>query len=333
MPDSSQMAREIAEMPDAVARLAGIGCREISQNIAGQLRALDPPALLTVARGSSDHAATYLSYATQMVLGIPVASVGPSISSVHQRSLKVRGLPVVAISQSGTSTDIVSVCGSFSSQGGSVVALTNSIKSPLAAAAGSVIDIHAGPEHAIAATKSCLNSIVAGLWLLADWAEDASLLTALEKLPDAMTDVAQLAVPSDVSDALGGASKVVILGRGAGLGLAKEVALKLIETCGIQAVAYSSAEVLHGPNAMLTGGYPVLALETGTKGAMHETLDRLRGQRARVVVLSEKQQTGHLLVDPLLDLQPIYRIVEGMARARGFNPDRPRHLQKETNTT
>ncbi|MEL7344436.1 MAG: SIS domain-containing protein [Pseudomonadota bacterium] len=332
VPPSTHMAREIAEMPEAAARLAEGPARAISQGAADALRALDPPVLLTVARGSSDHAATYLSYAAQMLLRFPVASVGPSVSSIYDTALKARGLGVLAISQSGKSADILSLCAALRSEGGHVVALTNTAQSPMANLADEVIDIAAGPERAVAATKSYFNSIVAGLWLLADWAQDSQLVQALDRLPDAMRGVAADPALGALSDTVMSAGRAVVLGRGPGLGIAHEFALKLIETSSIHASSYSSAEVLHGPSAMLTGGYPVIALTTGAGSAMGETLERLGGQGARVLTLSPKEGTGHPLVDPLLDLQGIYAALEVMARAHGFDPDNPKHLQKETKT-
>jgi glucosamine--fructose-6-phosphate aminotransferase (isomerizing) len=328
----TQMSREIAEMPTAAERLATPSARAHSQKVAASLARLNPPALVTVARGSSDHAAAYLAYAAQITLKIPVASVGPSLASIFGVDLRMNGLAAVAISQSGASEDILRLCQSLRSTGGHIVALTNTGQSPLARSADAVIDVAAGPEKAVAATKSFLNSVVAGLWLLADWAEDDSLVTALDLLPKAMRGVASTDATQAAQTALSDARQAVILGRGASLGLAHEIALKLIETCGIHASSYSGAEVLHGPSALLEDGYPVIALTTGAGKGLDQALDRTRAQGAQVVALPAQSGTGHPLVDPLLDLQPLYQMIERLAVARGLDPDNPQHLQKETKT-
>lgn len=328
----SFMASEIEEMPEAVARLSHPSARAQSRKVAGRLAALDPAAVLTVARGSSDHAACYLGYATQLLLRIPVASIGPSIASIYDVALKASGLPVIAISQSGASSDIVALSASLQGQGGTVIALTNSPGSALAATADVIFDVSAGPERAVAATKSYMNSVVAGLWVLADWAQDDDLATALSSLPEAMTVVTPSPQHDKLEAILMCAQQVTVLGRGPGLGLAQEVALKLIETCGIHASAYSAAEVLHGPSALLADGHPVLVVATGEVRGMEQALERVSAQGAMVCALPRYARTGHPVVDPLLELQQVYRVIERVTRARGADPDNPRHLKKETRT-
>ncbi|MEO0917475.1 MAG: SIS domain-containing protein [Pseudomonadota bacterium] len=329
---ATQMAREIDEMPDAVARLATPEARANSQAVAATLRNLGPNAVVTVARGSSDHAATYLSYAIQAVLRIPVASVGPSIASVYGKELEMTGLAALAISQSGGSEDISALCRSFAQTGGYVVALTNTANSALASTSHQVIDISAGPERAVAATKSFLNSVVAGLWLVAHWADDDDLAQALHRLPERMREDDEVEAFEGIVDALSNAQKTMIIARGAGLGLAHEFALKLLETCAIHATSYSGAEVLHGPSAVLRDGYPVIALTAGHAKGMEQALDRLPGQGAHLITLPSRAAVDHPLVDPLLDVQPFYRVAARLSKQRGLDPDNPLHLRKVTNT-
>ncbi len=331
-PQTTFMAQEIEEMPEAAARLTEAPAQAAIRSIASELRDLDPAAIITVARGSSDHAATYLNYSAQMLLGLPVASIGPSIASIYETPLKAKGLAVLAISQSGASEDIRVLSESLAEAGAQIVALTNTATSPLAEVASSVINIAAGKERAVAATKSCFNSIVAGLWLLAEWAEDQELASALTKLPDCMRRLEAEDGLAILGPSIRTQRRAVVLGRGAGLGIANEVALKLIETCGVHASSYSGAEVLHGPSAMLVDGHPVLAITSGTKGSMDPTIERLEKQGANLVALSPKTATGHPLVDPLLDMQPLYRGLERLAVSFGMDPDNPEHLQKETRT-
>ena len=173
---------------------------------------------------------------------------------------------------------------------------------------------------------------MAGLWLIADWVEDEALVGALTRLPGAMRDATSGDGFAEAETVLAARDQAMVIARGVGLGLAHEAALKLLETCAIHASSYSGAEVLHGPSALLTDGYPVLALTTGAGHGMDQALARLPEQGARVVALPEQSGVGHPLVDPLLDVQPIYRMAERLSQGRGMNPDDPPHLKKETKT-
>lgn len=325
------MRREIAEIPEVAARLAAPEAQAEIAGAAARLRARDPAALITVARGSSDHAATYLKYAVEVTLGRPVASVGPSTVTVHDAPFRGAGLAVWAISQSGASRDLSALITRLGTGGADTLALTNTPGSPLAAAAGAVLDLRAGPERAVAATKSIVASIVAGLWLIAHWAGDAALTRALVRLPEALA-----APPGPEAEAallsLKDQRSAILLGRGAGLRLAAEGALKLIETAGLHASAYSGAEVLHGPAALLSGGFPVLAMTTGAGDGMAQALRQLRGQGAAVTALPPAKGTGHPLGDPLLDMPALYRGFVALAEARGRSTDAPPFLSKETRT-
>lgn len=323
------MAREIDEIPMAAARLATPEMRARLGAVADRLRAAEPAALLTVARGSSDHAATYLKYAAELTLGLPVASIGPSLASIYEARLRTEGMAVLAISQSGTSRDLTALTEVLSAAGGVTVTLTNTPTSGLASVADEVVDVMAGPERAVAATKSYVNSILAGLWLIGLWARDARLCRALDHLPDAFT------APRDAMPLFAGLETVdraMVIARGAALGVAAEIALKLLETCGIHASAYSGAEVLHGPSAILSGGFPVIALTSGAGKGMDQAVQQLSRQGADLRVMTAAEGTGHPLVDPLLDLPALYRALERLSRARQMSPDAPPFLRKETST-
>ncbi|MEM7717671.1 MAG: SIS domain-containing protein [Pseudomonadota bacterium] len=326
------MRREIIEIPDAVARLAAPAQQRQIRDLSMRLRRLDPAAIVTVARGSSDHAATYLKYAAEVTLGLPVASVGPSTVTVHSARFRAQGLAALAISQSGSSDDLALLARALGTAGVHVVALTNTPESVLAEACRDVIDIAAGPEQAVAATKSFVSSIVAGLWLIGHWAEDTSLLDALSALPDALATRGETGMLDRALDQLKAAESVVVVGRGAGLGLASEVALKLIETCGVHGAAYSGAEVLHGPRAILSGGFPVLTLSSGAGQGMDQAIEALEQQGAGLVSIPACDTLQHPLVDPLLDMPMLYGFLETLSRARGMSADAPRFLKKETQT-
>ena len=257
------------------------------------MRARDPHVLVTVARGSSDHAASFLKYAVELTAGIPVASVGPSVASIYGAQLRLKGAACLAISQSGKSPDIVAMAEAARRGGALTVAITNTPASPLAAASDHTIDIMAGAEKSVAATKTFVNSALAGLALMAHATEDAALLAALEALPGHF----EKAIGCDWTDARGAlasASSLFILGRGPSVAIANEAALKFKETCGMHAEAYSAAEVMHGPLALVTPGFPVLALAARDRSepSMAETADALGRQAGRGVRHLRPGQSG-----------------------------------------
>jgi len=335
------MRQEIEEIPAATRRLLELGAPRLAEAGAA-LRALDPVMIATIARGSSDHASSFLKYAVELTAGIPVASIGPSIISIYRRELRFAGCAAIAISQSGKSPDIVSTAQAARRNGALTLALTNTIDSPLAAAADHALDLHAGPERSVAATKSFVSSVVAGLGVLAHWQQDRALLDALGELPRAF-EAALGCDWSPLQAALDGRESLYVLGRGPAMAIASEAALKFKETCGIHAEAYSSAEVAHGPKAIVKAGYPVLALAArdAAEASVVEQAEKLVGQGARAFVTSARPgsgqglpfaATGHPLTDALTLVVTFYAFVEALARHRGLDPDKPPHLMKVTET-
>lgn len=311
----SHLASEIAEIPEAAARLSAGSVAAAAEALA----ASQPAVLATVARGSSDHAASALAYACATMSGLIPASYPPSLASIHGQAPRAAGQAALAISQSGRSTDIVAATRALHEAGAVTVVLTNTPDSPIARWGGHVVDIAAGPERAVAATKSFVNSVLAGAWLLAGWHRDAALARALERMPEALARAA--AHPADrLCDALATEGRFMVLGRGPSLGVAGEVALKAMELCGVPALAYSTAEVRHGPMQILRDGHPVLDLTQG------ETL------AGTVPIPLPPRPDLHPLLDPLLDLVPVYAALEEAARRRGLDPDSPDRLRKETIT-
>jgi len=337
----SHMAREVAEIPDATRRFLTDSAGAV-QTAAAAMRALDPGLIVTVARGSSDHAATYLKYAVELLAGIPVASVGPSIASIYRRPLRLNGAVCIGISQSGKSPDIVAMTKAAQAGGALTVAITNFALSPMAAASAHCLPLAAGEEVSVAATKTCVSSVVAGLALLAEWQDDAGLRAAVAGLPEAFSD-ALTKDWSPLSDRFSRAQQAYVLGRGPGIAIAAEMALKLKETCGMHAESYSAAEVLHGPAAIVQDRFPVLALavEDAALAQIIATAERLAAQGADVFVTGASGAgcttlpalAGvHPLVAPLVTAVTFYAFVEGLARRRGFDPDTPPHLRKVTRT-
>ncbi len=337
----SKMYHEIQEIPEALQRLFDRSEKEIT-NTACELRSLDPKLVTTIARGSSDHAATYLKYAIELLANIPVASIGPSIASVYGASLKLAGTACISISQSGKSPDIIQMVESATSSGALTIALTNDAGSPLARHSASTLDIQAGPEISVAATKTFINSVVAGLLLLAHWKVDKALLDALHRLPEQ----AELAIQCDwhaLSERMTAQNSLLVVGRGPAIGVANEVALKFKETCQIHAEAYSSAEVMHGPVSIVGEKFPVLVLVTrdASEKSIAEMANHLAGWGAEIFATTNNFQkftplpfieSGHPLVDPLLLIIPFYVFIEKLAGYRGLNPDLPPNLKKVTET-
>lgn len=341
MVQSTRMRREIDEIPEAVERLLTRGAADIVA-VADAARRLDPAFIVTVARGSSDHVCTSLKYNAEILLGVPVASVGPSIGSIYDAPLKLnRGLSL-AVSQSGQSPDIVAMAGNAGRDGAMTVALTNDVGSPLARASLHTLDIHAGPELSVAATKTFVTSAVAGLWLLAEWGQNAALIKAIHDLPEHLVAAARIDWP-EVRDAIGTHQSLFTLGRGQALAVSNEAALKFKETCQLHAESYSSAEVLHGPVSIVGEGFPVLGFAAGdaAEGALADIADQISAKGAQVFATTSKVQgarcidhvrTGHGLTDPLSLIVSFYSMVEAFATSRGIDPDAPRHLKKVTET-
>ncbi|APG46160.1 SIS domain-containing protein [Phaeobacter porticola] len=341
MTDITKMRREIDEIPTAVDRLLSRGDADIDA-VADAVHALDPNVMVTVARGSSDHVCTYLKYASEILLGVPVASVGPSVASIYKAPLRLKGALSLAVSQSGKSPDIVAMAESARRDGALAVALTNDAASPLAAASDHTLDIHAGPELSVAATKTFVTSAVAGLWLLAKWDRNQALLAALHTLPDQLDRACRIDWP-EVRDAIGARSSLFTLGRGQALAVSNEAALKFKETCQLHAESYSSAEVLHGPVSIVEEGFPVLgfAAADAAEGALAGIADQIAAKGAQVFATTDKVtaaqrvdhvRTDHALTDPISLIVSFYAMVEAFAASRGIDPDAPRHLKKVTET-
>jgi glucosamine--fructose-6-phosphate aminotransferase (isomerizing) len=336
------MLTEIEQTAEALARqLAGNAAAFAS--IGARLRTLNPPFVTTIARGSSDHCALYLKYLIEVGLGVPCASLGPSIASLYHAPLKLGGALSIAISQSGQSPDIVEMQRAAKRGGALTLAFVNEMQSPLAEEAELLAPLCAGPERSVAATKSMIAGLVAGASLVAAWRQDADLGDALSALPDALRGN-NGAPPRAMVETLAGAKSLFVLGRGATFALAMEAALKLKETCAIHAEAFSSAEVLHGPAELVGEGFPVLAFmpRDAARDGMIATLDRLSDAGAKVlrvesggadddVTLGAAPSASPWLA-PIPMIHRFYRLAEAVARKLGRDPDRPRNLRKVTET-
>ncbi|WXL27066.1 SIS domain-containing protein [Ectopseudomonas mendocina] len=314
----------------------------ILPTLAERLRAAAPNVVVTVARGSSDHAASYFAYLCMQLLGLPVTSLPMSLVTLHNSPLQVAGQVALAFSQSGQSPDLVDTLRTLRERGALSVALVNAPDSPLQAASEFTVPLSAGPEVSVAATKSFIATLSAVARLVAFWKGDKDLLAAGERLS------ADLKVAADLDwspavQALRDSQRLLVIGRGTGFAIAQEAALKFKETCSIQAEAFSSAEVRHGPMALIDEHYPMLifAPRGPEQAGLLALAEDMRKRGANVLLaapddIAERDLplagAAHPLLDPLLAIQSFYVMAANLAEARGMNPDTPKHLSKVTRT-
>jgi glucosamine--fructose-6-phosphate aminotransferase (isomerizing) len=275
-------------------------------------------------------------------LGIPVASVAPSITTVYRKSLRLDHQLFLAISQSGRSDDLVETTLAAKAAGGLTAAIVNDTESPLASACDIVLPMAAGRELSVAATKTFIASLAALLRLVAAWEEDSALHAAVNRLPERLDQASRL----DWSMAVGAffdAASLFTLGRGPTLAIAQEAALKLKEVCNIHAEAFSGAEFQHGPIALVSCGYPVLVFMPADEAAgnLAELSANLSRKRATVLMTGDGCGTALRLpvlppdrpeTDAVCLIQTFYGLAIQLATRRGTNIDQPNHLQKVTRT-
>lgn len=331
------MARETAEIPAAAARL--LGDAERIEAAARVLRERSIPFVVLCGRGSSGHAGVYWRYLVEIALGRVVSTCAPSIVTQYRAKTAMRGALFVVISQSGRSPDLVAAAQAAREGGALAIAVVNAEDSPVAQAADLVIPLAAGPERAVAATKSVTNSMLAGAMLVARWTGDDALQAALARMPERL-DQALALDWSAWTRSLQFASTPFIAGRGHGFGAVREVALKVQETLRLPALAYSAAELRHGPRAALSSSTPVLALRQNDHVAqsIDALVKDLREGGIPVEACGGPHGTlpwigaDHPALDPIAMLVPAYRAIEAEARRRGHDPDRPPSLSKVTET-
>ena len=339
---SSRMLEEALAAGSCVARQLSLDGERYAA-LGELLRETPPERVVTIARGSSDHAAAWFAYLTMARMGKIVASLPMSLLTLHGAPLQAQGTLAVAVSQSGQSPDVVEPLRYFRDHGGTTVALINASDSPLGAAADWPMPLHAGPELSVAATKSFIASVTAGTRLVAAWQGDPLLEQALQRLPDQL-DAAARCDWSAALDVLVPARNIMVVGRGLGFPIALEAALKLKETSALQAEAFSGAEIRHGPMALVEQGYPLLVFAPRGPGqaGLLDLADDMRQRGAQVLLCAPDSVAGRDLtlveadspdLDPILAIQSFYVMAARLAEARGLDPDRPRHLSKVTRTS
>ncbi len=330
-----------AEAAQAAAVVEALQRSSDVARIGAAVRALAPRTVITCGRGSSDHAATFAKYLIETRTGIPTASAAPSIASVYETRARAEGCLCLAISQSGRSPDLLATVESMKLGGASVLALVNDASSPLAQLANEVLPLGAGAETSVAATKSYIASLFAVAAVVAEWTRDEAMRAELGAVPELLREAWE-ADWSVLAEQLADASNMYVVGRGLGLGIAQEAALKLKETSQIHAEAISGAELHHGPMALVEPGFPILVFtqDDETAAGTDKLCAELAGRRARVFVAGrDVLGTTRLpipdapaLLQPMLQIQGFYRAATALALARGLDPDRPPHLAKVTET-
>lgn len=339
------MSGEMAEQPTVLRRILEEGAPRIRE-IAEQIAARNPRFVLLTARGTSDNAALYAKYLIEVLLGKPAGLTSMSTTTAYGARPDLTDCLVITVSQSGGSPDLVASTRAARDAGAITLAVTNNADSPLAEVSEFHIDVLAGPEKALPATKTYTAELLA-LYLFVEGLRggDGNAAKILPELAE------QILARKDEVRTLAGryrfAERLVLTSRGYGYPTAKEAALKLMETSYIPALSFSGADLLHGPLAMVDNVSPVIAIVTEGKGgqALQPVLDRLRGRGADLVVIGnrasvEAASAGFVLptagvaeeVQPILEILPLQMLAYEVTIARGQDPDAPRALAKVTET-
>jgi glucosamine--fructose-6-phosphate aminotransferase (isomerizing) len=341
MPDrDTGMAAELREAPDAVRRQDGAS-QALGEFVA-RCRRKPPQVVVTCGRGSSAHAATFGKHLIERYLGIPVAAAAPNIATVYRQRLNLKDQLVLTISQSGYSDDLGEFAAMARASGALTVAIVNDVGSPLAAASEITFPVMAGVERSVAATKSFVATLAMLLRLTAAWTDDDTMRQAITRLPDRLSAAAELDWGAALA-ALAGASSLTTIGRGPTLAIAREAALKLKETCELQAEPFSSAEFQHGPMALVSPRYPILVFHPGDEAAagVEALAADLTHKGAAVFRTSPRKNAANDLpalapdhpdTDAVCLIQSFYSFAVSVAAARGTDANRPRHLRKVTRT-
>lgn len=344
-PAGRQMAAEIAEQPDMLARQLRDG-RGAIREVAERIRGTAPRFVVMAARGTSDHAALYAKYLVETRLGLPCGLASPSTLTGYAARPDFNDVLWLAISQSGGSPDLIESTQAASRAGALTLAVTNDPTSALAAAADLHIDIAAGPELSVAATKTYTAQLQA-LWLwVASWRGDD--VGAAAAVPDALTEVLGDGQVTELAERYRRTQTLVTTGRGFSYPTAREAALKLMETCYLSAHAFSGADLLHGPFAMIDDDRPVLVVAPEGVGGelLRPVLARLRESSGDTCVVGSPalgREYGARTVialpagldeslSPIVQIAPLQRLALEMAISRGLDPDQPRGLSKVTRT-
>lgn len=339
---------EILEQPARLEKLLS-SQRKTVEEIAKAIRSRDIQFVFLAARGTSDNAGRYANYLWGAKNSLPMALATPSLFTYYQQPPKIKNALVVGISQSGQSPDIVSVLAEGKKQGNLTLAITNEPNSPLAQNADFVLDIQAGDEKAVAATKTYTSQLMTIAMLSAAMSESASRWGELEQVSgwarDALIQDQKIAQAAQRYRYM---QQCVVLGRGYNYATAFEWALKLKELTYVAAEPYSSADFKHGPVAMVESGFPVFAISPKGKvfDSMQNMLKHLKNDLlAELVIISNNQEALKLAqtpieispnipewLTPLISIIPAQLFAYHLTLAKGYDSEKPRTIQKVTET-
>ncbi len=328
----TMMEKEAKQAPSIIEQQLKIN-QVLAAQLGQKLREIAPKMVMIIGRGSSDHAGVFGKYLIEIEAGIPTCSAAPSVASVYGKQLKLTQALVIVISQSGRSPDILAQAKMAKAGGAYCVALVNDESSPLGEIVDQVLPLKAGAELSVAATKSYLATLSALLQMVAYWTENSELIAALNTLPSAMQ--AMINSPAQLTpDTIKGINNMVVLARGLGFAISKEMALKLKEVSSIHAEAFSSAEFLHGPITLVEQGLAILncAINDESAQSHQQQIDEVAQRGADLITIRQINNAVHPRLAPLVVLQRFYLDVAKVALSRGFNPDEPKGLKKVTRT-
>jgi glutamine---fructose-6-phosphate transaminase (isomerizing) len=343
----SLMLEEIYEQPQAIAATVEQEYAAVA-GLVNDLRESEVRHVVIAARGTSDHAATYAKYLFEIVCGIPVTLAAPSVFTLYDAKVNLGGCLVLGISQSGQATDVVQTLSTARANGALTACITNVAGSPLTQVSDHVLMCRAGEEKAVAATKTYTTSLTLVSLIAGQWGNHQGLLNGLRRLPDQIRRTLTLDGPiADMVERYRYIEECAVLARGLNQATALEAALKMTETSYLVAKAYSMADFLHGPIAIVSEGFPcfLYAPDGRAYPSMVELALKLREREAEMIIFAHSPEILELAHRPVavpveVDelLSPLLYIVPGqlwachLSQTRGQNPDRPRGLSKVTLT-
>ena len=330
--EQTLMKREATEAGVKIAEQL-VNNRPKIEAIAEQIRLFKPHSVMMVGRGSSDHAGVFAKYLMEIELGIPGIAAAPSVSTIYDKQLNLSGVLVIIVSQSGRSPDILVEAEKAKESGALCLAMLNDETAPLADKVDHVIPLLVGEERSVAATKSYLATLSAIVQLVAYWKNDADLIAAVNDIPSALATAVNASSQIHPT-ALDGVANLVVLGRGLGFAVSKEIALKLKEVCSIHAEAFSSAEFLHGPVTLVESKMTILDVLVNDESAEahKKQVADVKSRGGDIIHLHQVDETIHPRIAALAVMQRFYLDIEALAVANGLDPDHPGGLKKVTQT-
>lgn len=330
--NQSLMAKEARQTPELMEQQL-LNNQTQCENIVNAINEFKPEYVYIIGRGSSDHAGVYAKYLIEVELGIPVCSSAPSVFSVFNSTLNLSKALVLVISQSGGSPDIIAQTKSARRSGAMTIGLVNVPNSPLSEQLDAELRIGAGEENAVAATKSYLLTLSAIAHLVACWKPELHLLASLNYLPRLLPKVYEL--KSNIDPKLMATIKhCVILGRGFGYAVAREMALKMKEVLSIHAEAFSSAEFLHGPVTLTNSQLQIFSVNVPDESEVlhQDIISDVTTRGSPPIDLTSSLPNVHMRLAPLVSMLKFYIDLEVAAKVLNKDPDNPPGLTKVTKT-